>query len=245
MLQSINWKELRTYNIALERISDLLRGKLIFLKMDNLCAVHYVNAGAGRIPALADLARSIRLLEASLCVETVAVHLPGELNVTADALSRMQISAKDRDRHGQRVLRQRLFKNVLRKFPELTIDGMASDDGHNSQMPRYACPSDSFFELDFSKEVAWVFPPEELIGPTLMFLRKRRRALLTTKVVLLLVPERQRAGWFFHLAAFQRVFRFVSGSDLFREMAIDGSWKRLPATREPWVVLASFEPQQQ
>ena len=94
--------------------------------MDNTAAVHYVNAGSGRIPALRDLAKSIRLAEVSLGVESVAVHLPGELIVTADALSRLQLSVHNRDRHSDRSLRKRLFANVLHKFPQITLDGDAS-----------------------------------------------------------------------------------------------------------------------
>ena len=48
--KSINWKELKAYRYALLWLRDLLRGKLLFLRMDNTCAVHYVNAGTGLPP---------------------------------------------------------------------------------------------------------------------------------------------------------------------------------------------------
>ena len=109
-----------------------------------LC-INYINAGSGRTPALADLAKTIRLAEARLGIESIAVHLPGELNVTADGLSRLQLSADKRDRRAEKCLRRRLFKHIKTVLPVLDVDGMASDDGHNSQLEQYRCPSEFFF----------------------------------------------------------------------------------------------------
>ena len=72
MSHSINWKELKAYHYALLRLQPLLRGKLVYIPMDNTCSVHYVNAGTGRIANLCELAKSIRLEEARLSVESVA-----------------------------------------------------------------------------------------------------------------------------------------------------------------------------
>ena len=222
-------------------LSELLRDKLVFVKLDNTCAVHYINAGTGRLPPLADLAKSIRLREARLGIESVAVHLLGEKNVTADGLSRLTLNMKIRDRRPDRVLRRRLFAHIATQYPGLSIDGFVADDGHNSQLARYRCPSESFFEAELEEEQAWLFPPEELLGPLLKFLQLRRRARKLTRVVLL-VPERPSASWFFMLAQYRRVSRFVVGSDLFRETTPDGRWVKLPPVREPWVVLSSFAP---
>ena len=151
---------MKAFRFALEKLPHLLAGKLLYVKMDNSCAVHYVNAGSGRIDTLCDLAKTIRLTEVKLGVESVAAHLPGELNVTADALSRLQLSAQLRNKHAERSLRKRLFANVLDKFPQLTLDAMASDDGHNALLERYCCPSEPFFEINFSQEcVCGVFHP--------------------------------------------------------------------------------------
>ena len=68
--------------------------KNVHIKSDNAAAIHYINSGRGRIEELADLAKSIR----ELSIESVAVHLPGKLNITPDALSRFFIDTSFRDR---------------------------------------------------------------------------------------------------------------------------------------------------
>ena len=150
----------------------------------------------------------------------------------------MQLLAAIRDKHGDRSLRRRLFSSILQSTPQLSVDGMAADDGHNAQLPTYRCPSNSIFEYDFGDAAVWCFPPAELIGPLLKFLHGLRRARRHHHVVLC-VPERTHAGWFHYLRFYRRLFRYVAGSDLFRERNSAGLWKRLPPTREAWLILSS------
>ena len=145
-----------------------------------------------------------------------------------------------RDKHLDRCLRRRLFANILSRFPSLSLDGMAADDGHNSQLPKFCCPSWPFFAAELEQEVVWLFPTNELIGPVLKFLQLRHRARQLVRVVMLL-PERPNASWFFMLSRYRRVFRYVAGSDLFREQQPEGAWRKLPAVREPWIVVAAPE----
>ena len=53
----MNWKELRAYQLALESLGVYLRNKLVYVKCDNIAAVHYINYGRGRISELCALAR--------------------------------------------------------------------------------------------------------------------------------------------------------------------------------------------
>ena len=57
-LQSINWKELEAYRLALHHFASEVRNRVVLIRSDNTATVHYINAGSGRIPVLADLARS-------------------------------------------------------------------------------------------------------------------------------------------------------------------------------------------
>ena len=52
---------------------------------------------------LADLARSIRLKEVELGIESVAIHIPGVVNITPDALSRYYVNNSFRDIHRHRT----------------------------------------------------------------------------------------------------------------------------------------------
>ena len=228
---------MNVYYKALQLIPELLNGKLIYAKMDNSCAVHYVNVGAGRIPELAALAKDIRLEETRLGIESVAVHIPGEQNVTPDALSRLALEVSKRDVHGDRGLRKRLFKQIENVVGQFTVDGMADDAGYNAQCVRFHSPSDSFFEADLSGERVWLFPPEDIIYTLLQFLRKKIRASVCVAAVLCL-PERPRAPWFWMLEDYSRIARYVAGSDLFRENNVDGNWSKMPKTKEPWIIVS-------
>ena len=104
----INWKELKCYELALDLLGHVLINKIVYVKSDNVAALHYINVGRGRIQELADLARSIRMKEVQLGIESVAVHIPGVVNVTPDALSRYYIDNEFRDKHQHRTLRKRL-----------------------------------------------------------------------------------------------------------------------------------------
>ena len=241
MRQSINWKELKAYHYALDRLSDVLANKLIIVKMDNTCAVHYVNSGQGRIQDLSDLARSVRLKEIQLGCESVAVHLPGEANITADALSRMQVIAKDRDTHPHRAFRKKLFRYIQTRVGRFTLDGMADEFGSNSHCEDYRHPSEPLFEAQLDDHKTWICPPSDMVYLVLKFLRERLQRNRALDVVLLL-PERPQAPWFWMLRDYHRVARFVSGSDLFREIVWRcDSWHvhKMPKVREPWIVLAS------
>ena len=60
----VNWQVLRAVETALESWGDLLAGKFVVARMDNSTAAAYANYGAGRVPLLTQLARSIEELEA-------------------------------------------------------------------------------------------------------------------------------------------------------------------------------------
>ena len=45
---SINWKEFEAHRRALDLLEHLVFGKLVLIKADNTCALHYINHGTGR-----------------------------------------------------------------------------------------------------------------------------------------------------------------------------------------------------
>ena len=151
-----------------------------------------------------------------LSIESVAVHLPGKLNITPDALSRYFIDTAFSDKCPHRSLRKRLFQCIARenKFV-FTMDAMAADDGHNALLERFCSPSNPFFEEPIDNEFLWVFPPLDLIGLTLKFLVDTKREGVKFSCCVL-VPEQSSASWFKYLSHFSPIKRFNPGTDMFR-----------------------------
>ena len=205
------------------------------VKTDNTSALHYINVGRGRFKELSDLARSIRMLEISLGIESVGVHIPGVNNVTLDALSRFYLHNDFRDRQPHKTLRKRLFQSIVRKVGQFTIDGMVAEDGHNRIVDTYCTPSDPFFEIPLAGQRAWLFPPLELVGSTLKFVLNQSKSFKDFGCCIL-VPLRTSVYWAKYLPQFRRVEQFASGSDLFR-LQVDGHFVRAPKIAEPWVVI--------
>jgi hypothetical protein len=212
----INWKELKAYHFALLQLGKELAQKIVYVKSDNSAAIHYINSGRGRMSNLSALAKQIRLLEVELSIESVAVHIPGKLNVTPDALSRYFIDNTFSDKQPHRTIRKRLFQCIARENNFIfTLDAMAADDGHNALLDRYCSPSNPFFEEPINNEFLWVFPPLDLIGITLKFLVDSKREGIPFACCVL-VPEQTSAPWFKHLLHFASVKRFNPGTDMFR-----------------------------
>ncbi len=69
-----------------------------------------------------------------------------------------------RDKFPHRTLRKRLFKSINMSCGPFTLDGMATDDGHNALLGDFCCPSEPFFEHKLEGQKVWLFPPAEMIG---------------------------------------------------------------------------------
>ena len=235
MGRHINWKELKSFELALDVFPHLLANKIVFVKTDNIVALHYINNGSGRMDDFADLARSIRLKEVKLGIESVAIHLPGHLNITPDALSRYYFDADFRDPNPNRTLRKRLFAFVNSKHGPFTLDGMVADDGHNALVSNFCSPSYPFFEAELGGHRVWLFPPLELIGVVLKFVLEFSGPKQFSCAVL--IPDRPVAPWYKLLSKFRRLHTFNNSTDMFRALRQD-SFVTLPKVKEHWFVIA-------
>ena len=79
---------------AFETWGDSLSGKLVLACARNCTAVADASYGAGRVPRLAQLARSIKDLEISIGCSVVALHLAGRRSSVADALFRVTMRVR-------------------------------------------------------------------------------------------------------------------------------------------------------
>ena len=84
----INWKELRTIELACAEFGPLWSGHRVLFACDNTTAVNILNSGTSRNEALSSIARRIATLAALYDFEFRAVHIPGVANTLADFLSR-------------------------------------------------------------------------------------------------------------------------------------------------------------
>ena len=89
----INCLELLTIIVALKLWGPRWKGLRLTVRCDNEVAVTVLNTGRCRNPFLNSCLREICYLSALVEFEVRAVHLPGESNCAADALSRWHENA--------------------------------------------------------------------------------------------------------------------------------------------------------
>jgi hypothetical protein len=90
---SSNWRELKAVYLALRLYAPHLAGQRVLARIDNSCAVSYVNRKHGPSDKLSEIAREIHALEEQYGFEVVAVHIAGTANFVADELSRLSQSS--------------------------------------------------------------------------------------------------------------------------------------------------------
>ncbi len=98
LLWHINCLELLAVHLALRQFRPLLLGKHVLVRTDNTAAVSYINRMGGiRSRRMSQLARHLLLWSHTRLKSLRAVHIPGELNRAADALSRQLTSPENGD----------------------------------------------------------------------------------------------------------------------------------------------------
>ncbi len=89
LLWHINCLELWAVHLALRQFRPLLLGKHVLVRTDNTAAVSYINRLGGiRSHRMSQLTRHLLLWSHTQFKSLRAVHIPGQLNRAADALSR-------------------------------------------------------------------------------------------------------------------------------------------------------------
>ena len=210
--QHINWKELKTIEIACKWRGPYWTGTRVLLEVDNTCAAGYANRGYGRIAHLSSIARRIKLLEARYNFELVIRHLAGILNVIADTLSRNKLAASTQEW----VLDKTTFLALERDFGPHSADLMADPEGRCAMLPVFFSQANSLFDADIVGLNSYVNPPWDDIEQVLLFvLAAHARSPRDTHATIVL-PEFLDRPWWRLGKHFKTVRRFEKGTHLFR-----------------------------
>ncbi len=129
LLWHINCLELLAVHLALRQFRPLLLGKHVLVHTDNTAAVSYINRMGGiRSRRMSQLTRHLLLWSRTRLKSLRAVHIPGELNRAADALSRHLTFP------GEWQLHPETIRLIWSRFGEAQVDLFASRESSHCQL---------------------------------------------------------------------------------------------------------------
>ncbi len=189
LLWHINCLELWAVHLALRQFRPLLLGKHVLVRTDNTAAVSYINRLGGiRSHRMSQLARHLLLWSHTQFKSLRAVHIPGQLNRAADALSR-QLTFP-----GEWRLHPETIRLIWSRFGEAQVDLFASPESSHCQL--YFSLTEGPLGTDALAR-SWpralrkyAFPPVSLLAQTLCKLREDEEQ------VLLVAPHWPTRTWF-------------------------------------------------
>ncbi len=240
-LWHINCLELWAVHLALRQFRPLLLGKHVLVRTDNTAAVSYINRLGGiRSHRMSQLARHLLLWSHTQFKSLRAVHIPGQLNRAADALSR-QLTFP-----GEWRLHPETIRLIWSRFGEAQVDLFASPESSHYQL--YFSLTESPLGTDALAH-SWpralrkyAFPPVSLLAQTLCKLREDEEQ------VLLVAPHWPTRTWFPELISLATVppWRIPLRKDLLSQ-GLGTIWHSRPdlwnlhvwlldGTRQTWVV---------
>ncbi len=241
LLWHINCLELWAVHLALRQFRPLLLGKHVLVRMDNTAAVSYINRLGGiRSHRMSQLARHLLLWSHTQFKSLRAVHIPGQLNRAADALSR-QLTFP-----GEWRLHPETIRLIWSRFGEAQVDLFASPESSHCQL--YFSLTEGPLGTDALAH-SWpralrkyAFPPVSLLAQTLCKLREDEEQ------VLLVAPHWPTRTWFPELISLATVppWRIPLRKDLLSQ-GLGTIWHPRPdlwnlhvwlldGTRQTWVV---------
>ncbi len=162
---------------GLAAVRPLLLGKHVLVRTDNTAAVSYINRMGGiRSRRMSQLARHLLLWSHTWLKSLRAVHIPGELNREADALSR-QLTFP-----GEWRLHPETIRLIWSRFGEAQVDLFASHESSHCQL--YFSLAEGPLGTDTLAHswpralCKYVFPPVSLLAQTLCKVREDEEQVL-------------------------------------------------------------------
>jgi len=192
LANNINYKEMyvaavECVNIFAEKYGEMLHGKKILLRCDNLCAISYINFRYGDKPAFESLADKIDKFESTYKCSILATHIKGKENVVADMLSRQQHAAEqwNSDRYMNAQLSKKAFESEIHNsiWNEVFVDCFADSSGKNSHCKKYfSCKNSAFIQAYSKSEPVYAFPPRCLIRQWLTAVTEKQIPSVNNKI---------------------------------------------------------------
>ena len=191
----INYLELKAVFLALKEFQNLCANKIVLVATDNTTVMSYINKEGGmRSGTLCALLWRILTWCTRHQVTLKARHIPGQLNVVADKLSRL----------GQTIqtewsLLPEVFQAICSRWHHPQIDLFATR--FNNKLPQFVSPvPDSLaiavdaLSMPWENLDAYTFPPAAILGKVVEKLQNS-----PCKRIILIAPGWPNMSWFWDL----------------------------------------------
>ncbi|CAG2229470.1 unnamed protein product [Mytilus edulis] len=189
--EHINILEMKAVLLALSHFQSLLQNKSLVLATDNTTVVAYLrNQGGTHCYELYLLAREILLLCNQLHLQIVVRHVPGKLNVLADALSRTLTPVNT-----EWELLQSVFQAITLQWGSPHVDLFATSLNYKIQVFMSPVPDPKAYAVDcmsvpWDGMFAYAFPPFRFLSQVL------RKISAEQGLIILIAPAWPKQAWF-------------------------------------------------
>ena len=187
----INQLEMEAVHMALLSFLEVLSGQSVLLCTDNTTVACYLNKqGGARSTPLSTGAEAILLLCQERGITLRARHVPGKLNILADALSRPHMTLNT-----EWTLSRDVLLSVWEHWFRPQVDLFATAFSH--RLPLYVSPvpdpralAVDALSIDWSGMIGYAFPPFPIIAKVL------RKARIENATLILVAPRWPAQPWF-------------------------------------------------
>ncbi|XP_056009342.1 uncharacterized protein LOC130051435 [Ostrea edulis] len=191
LTEHINLLEMRAVLLALKQFSQFVQGQSLMIATDNTTVVAYLqNQGGTHSQSLYLLCKEILLFCRSLGIRLSVRHVPGNLNLVADALSRSLHPVNT-----EWELHPAVFQEICLKWDRPHIDLFATH--LNCKLPTFVSPIPDnkalvvdAMSFDWKGMFSYMFPPFRLLPK---ILHKIRVEICKT---ILIAPAWPKQSWF-------------------------------------------------
>ncbi|XP_048756253.1 uncharacterized protein LOC125667016 [Ostrea edulis] len=191
LTEHINLLEMRAVLLALKHFSQFVQGQSLMIATDNTTVVAYLqNQGGTHSQSLYLLCKEIMLFCRSLGIRLSVRHVPGNLNLVADALSRSLHPVNT-----EWELHPAVFQEICLKWDRPHIDLFATH--LNCKLPTFVSPipdnkalAVDAMSFDWKGMFSYMFPPFRLLPK---ILHKIRVEICKT---ILIAPAWPKQSWF-------------------------------------------------